>query len=183
MKRTLVPLLLLFAAAVLPAGAQSSLSTEAQRAYLAGDLSTAKQKFELILASDPDNLAARNYLKMIAVNEAKAGPGAKLESRLQKLILPSVDFKEATLDAALDALRQQAGKISGGKIQPNFVLQSGVNSAAPVTLRLANIPFTEALRYIGQLANVEFIVDQYAILVKPHEGASTPAPAPAASPS
>ncbi len=177
-KRSLFSLLL--AAMTLPATparAQASLITEAQREYAAGNYSSAKTKFELVLAADPKNVVAKNYLKMIAAAESQAGPGAKTEAQLKKLILPQVEIREATLDSALEYLRQQAAKASGDKLKPSFVLQPGVNSAAPVTLRLSNIPFTEALRYVGELAAVQFSIDQYAISVRP-KAASVPAAAP-----
>lgn len=182
MKHVLVSLLLIAAAAPLPARAQPSLSTEAQRAYMAGDYTTAKTKFQMILASDPRNAVARNYLRMIAVAEAQAGPGAKLESRLKKLILPKVDLKEATLDASLDFLRQTAETVSGGKIKTSFVLQTGVNPSARVTLHLSNIPFTEVLRYVGDLANVQFTVEKYAISVRPKSAAAEAEAAASATP-
>jgi len=166
---------------VLPAQAQTSLLSQAQKEYAAGNIGSAKTKFELVLAQDPKNVAARNYLKMIAVAEAKAGPGAKTEAQYKTLILPQVEVREATLDSTLDYLKQAAAKASGGKLQPSFVLQPGVNANAPVTLRLNNIPFTEALRYVGDLAAVRFSYDQYAISVRPKSGSApaekdTPAP-------
>ena len=177
MKRTLVPLLLCFAAATLPVAAQqSSLLSQAQRAYMAGDVATAKPLFEKVLADDPQNIAARNFLKAIVAAEAEVGPGAKMEKQLQKLILPKVEFKDATFDSVLEALRQMAAKASDGKLTPSFVIQPGVNVSAPVTLRLNNIPFTEVVRYVCTLANAEFVVDRYAIMVKP-KTASTAAPA------
>jgi hypothetical protein len=72
----------------------------------------------------------------------------------------------------LEALRQQAVKASGGKIQPNFVVQPGVSASAPVTLHLTNMPFREVLRYIGELVHADFVVDRYAIVVKPKSGAT-----------
>ena len=165
MKRPFAAFLLLLTP-VLPAAAQN-LNTEAQRAYMAGDLATAKQKFRLILATDPQNVAARNYLKMIAVTEAQAGPGERMGSTLQKLVLPKVEFSGATLDSALEALRQQAAKASAGKVAISFVMQPKVDPSTPITLHLAGIPFMEALRYIGTLANVDFVVERYAILVQP----------------
>ena len=168
MKRKLVLLLAGLIVSTLPAAAQqSSLLSQAQKAYLAGDIATAKPLFEKVLADDPQNVAARNYLKAIKQAEAEAGPGAQVEKQFQALILPKIDFQEATLDSALDALRQQAAKASGGKIQPNFVVQPGVNTSAPVTLHLTNIPFREAMRYVGNLANAEMVIDRYAIIVKP----------------
>lgn len=168
MKRTLALLLAALSVSTLPLAAQQgSLLTQAQKAYLAGDLETAKPLFQKVLAADPQNVAARNYLKAIAQAEAQASPGAALEKQLQGLILPKVEFHEATLDSALDALKQQAVKASEGKIQPNFVVAQGVNASTPVTLNLANVPFREVLRYVGDLAGVKFVVDRYAIRVEP----------------
>jgi len=164
--KVIVILLCALAAITLPAPAQTPLVKEAQKAYLAGDMETAKQKFEIVLAEDPHNAAARNYLKMIAISEARAGSGAKLQKQLQSLILPQVDLREATLGATLDYLRQQAGKVSGGKIQTSFVLNPEVSASTPITLHLTNVPFTEVLRYVGELAKVEFVIEQYAITVK-----------------
>ena len=178
MKHTLLPLLLCFAASALPLAAQqSSLLSQAQKAYLAGDIATAKPLFEQVLADDPKNVAARNYLKAIAAAEAQAGPGAKMEKQYRELILPKVEFKDATLDSVLEALRQLASKASGGKIEPNFVVQPGVNVSSPVTLSLSNIPFLEALRYVGELVKADFVVDRYAIMVKPKASATPAVPA------
>jgi len=182
MKRTLLPLLLCFAASTLPLAAQSSsVLSDAQRAYLAGDLAGAKLKFEQVLAADPQNVAARNYLKAIAVAEKQAPPGAKMEQRLALLTLPKVEFKDATLDSVLDALRKLAAKASEDKITINFVVQPGVNVSTPITLSLHNVPFTEVLKYLGGLANAEFAVGQYAITVKP-KSAAVPASASTSAP-
>jgi hypothetical protein len=173
MKRTLVLLLAGFVISTLPALAQqSSILSQAQRAYLAGDIATAKTLFEQVVAAEPQNVAARNYLKAIQQAEADAGPGAAVEKQYQALILPKVEFKEASLDSVLDALRQQAAKASGGKIQPNFVVAPGVNTSAPVTLNLSNVPFREVLRYVGELVKADFSVDRYAVTVKPKAGAA-----------
>ncbi len=166
MKKTFV-LLAGLALSTLPLAAQSSDLTQAQKAYVAGDLETAKPLFQKVLAADPQNVAARNYLKAIAQAESQANPGASMEKQLQALILPKVEFHDATLDSALDALKQQAAKASGGKVQPNFVIAPGVNASAPITLNLTNVPFREVLRYVGDLAKVSFGIDRYAITVKP----------------
>ena len=178
MKRTLLPLLMCFAACTLPVAAQqSSLLSQAQRAYIAGDIPAAKALFEKVLAEEPGNVTARNYLKGILTAEAEAAknaPGAVMEKQYKALILPKVEFKDATLDSVLEALRQMGIKASNGKLEPNFVLQPGVNPSAPVTLHLSNIPFIEALRYVGELVKADFVVDRYAIVVKPK---AIPAPA------
>jgi len=150
---------------------------EAQQAYAAGDLDTARQKFQLVIAEEPRNVVARNYLKMIAAADARGGGSKKLERQLQSLEIPAVDFRDATLDSALEFLRQQAEKV--GNIRTTFVVQPGVDASRPVTLKLTNVPFTEVLRYIGQLANARFEIESYAINVRPLTGGApeaTPAP-------
>lgn len=176
MKRILVLLLGFAAFALMPLLAQTSpLLAQAQRAYVTGDLATAKSLFQQVLVADPQNVTARNFLKAITVAESQIGPGAASEKQLQRLILPKVDFSNATLDSTLDALRQQASKVSGGKIEPSFVVQPGVNVSTPVTLHLSGVPFSEVLRYVGELVKADFVVDRYAITVRP-KAAAAPAP-------
>ena len=157
----------------LPVAAQSaSPITEAQRAYIAGDLATAKQKFQAILAQDPQNRVAANYLKMIATTEKQAGSGGTMSKQLEALIIPTLNFKEATFEAALDFLKERASALSGGKVQPSFVLDPEVNRLTPITLSLANVPFSAVLQYMGTLANVQFTVERYAITVRPKGAAA-----------
>jgi len=153
-------------ALVVPAVAQTSILSEAQRAYLTGDYDVAKAKFRVILAQDPSNRVAANYLRMIAVAQAKNGTGVSMEKQLKELVV-TVDFKEATFEAALDYLKQTADRLSDGKVKPSFVVQPGVDRVAPITLRLSNIPFTEVLRYMGELAKVDFRIERFAITVQP----------------
>src|SRR5438132_12440864 len=47
--------------------------TEAQRAYMAGDFATAKEKLNIVLQLQPNHQFARNYLRMIAAQEGKSG--------------------------------------------------------------------------------------------------------------
>ncbi len=158
-----------FSAAAPLLHAQGSLLSEAQRAFVAGDHATAKSKFELVLASDPGNKVAANYLRMIAAQEQAGGGRAKVQRDLKGVILPKVSFNQATLADALEYLRQQAKSVGG--VQTSFVLQPGVDGSLPITLSLEQIPFTEVLRYIGDLAQVRFDIDQYAISVRPRGGA------------
>ena len=169
MKRTLILLLAVFA--FLPAVAQQTVQSalaQAQKAYLAGDIATAKPLFEQVLASDPKNVTARNYLRMIAVREVKPGSAAAVERQLQALILPEVKFENATFREAVNALRQFADKASEGKLAPSMVLKDPeAFEDARVTVHLRNIPFTEALRYVCDLGKAEYRVDQYAVHIQP----------------
>jgi hypothetical protein len=120
---------------------------------------------------------AINFLRLIAAQQ-KAGAGAgntPLERQVSNLILPKVEYKEATLDSVLDSLKRTAAKLTDNKVAVNFVpaIPSEQLHQSTVTLSLSNVPFTEVLRYIGSLTNVQFVYDKYAITVKPAAAATT----------
>jgi hypothetical protein len=112
--------------------------------------------------------------------EVKAGAGAVQEKQLSAIVLPKIEFREATLGSALDFLKQQVNKQSEGKTMVNFVLQLPEEQVKKqtVTLSLANVPFTEVLRYLGTLSGTTFTFEKYAITVRPAAGT---APATASS--
>ncbi len=174
-------LLLSFSSLALTAFSQdvTTLLADAQRAYLRGDMAGAKEKFELVRRLEPENRIAVGYLRRIIAEEVKEaqikGPPNVTEGELKKLIIPKVQFAESTLPESLEFLRQRANQIGGGKISVNFVMQ--LDEAAKnrkITLSLQNAPFTEVLRYVGDLADVQFAYDRFAIVVKP-KGAAAPA--------
>lgn len=157
------------------------LVAEGQAAYVKGDLAAAKKSFELVNQLEPRNVTAINYLRLIATREAKAPRGGGLEQQLSKVILPKVELKEATLGSAVEFLRQQAAKATKGKMNVNVVLlvPDAQANTQTVTLQLQNVPFTEVLKYLGDLAGLQVEYDAYAVRLKPKPGA---APAAAAAP-
>jgi hypothetical protein len=156
------------------AGAESvqQLLSEAQSAYLRGDMETAKRNFELVNKVDPRNMTAIAYLRTMKAREVQAGAGAVQEKQLSAIILPKIEFREATLGSALDFLKQQVNKQTAGKQVVNFVVQLPEEQVKKqtVTLSLANVPFTEVLRYLGTLTNTSFTFEKYAIAVRPSSG-------------
>ena len=63
------------------------LLTEAQKAYMSGDLATAKRYFQMVNQADPRNVTAVGFLRRIAVEEKK-GTGNTTERQLAGVILP-----------------------------------------------------------------------------------------------
>ncbi len=98
---------------------------------------------------------------------------------LQFVTIPTIEFKDATLVTALDALRRKAGVASGGRLQPSFVLDPALDASAPVTLSLTAIPFIEAVRYCSDQVGAEFVVEKHAITLKRR---TVPGKAPAREP-
>jgi hypothetical protein len=142
------------------------LFTEAQRAYVTGDVRTAETKFKRVLILDPNNKSAQGYLRMIAAQQRKSGVGGgDLQRQLQTLVLPKIELREATFGSALEYLKQQAEK-QGARVSFVVQLPPEFVDSQKVTLNLANIPFTEAVRYLCELVHVKFSVEQFAIVIK-----------------
>ncbi len=152
---------------VVHAQTTAAIYSEAQRAWLAGDIAVAKEKFLAVLSADPSNAGAKNYLRSIAVAETK-NRKSSLSSQLQGLIVPKLSFKDASFDSVLELLKAKATELSDNKINPSFVLQvpPDFSRQTPVTLELSNVPFTEVLRYLGELTATKFEIQEFAIVVK-----------------
>ncbi len=164
----------------------AELLAEGQAAFQRGDMVAAREAFSLVYQLDARNQTAITFLRRIKAQASKTGTGRERENQLAAVIIPKVDFKEATLGAALEFLKQQVAKGTDGKVPLSFVLQipDEVAKSTPVTLSLSNTPLTEVLRYLGGLANVTFSYEPYAVVVKPKGapaattsvGTTTPAP-------
>jgi type II secretory pathway component HofQ len=48
----------------------------------------------------------------------------------------------------------------------NFILKPGTGEEPRITLSLANVPLSEALRYVAQLAGYEILADDHAITLR-----------------
>lgn len=169
------------------AWAQSTqqLMSDAQTSFIRGDMVSAKRDFQMVVKIDPRNQVAINYLRMIQVQEAKNPKGNGQELALSKVILPKLEFREATLGSAIEYLKQAVTKATGGKQAVNFVvnLPEEQTKTQAISLSLTDVPFTEVLRYVGDLAAVQFEYEKYAIKVSPKAGATASATAPAPAPS
>ena len=170
MKKTLIIVVLGLWALAQSGLSQSvqSLYSEAQQAYLAGKTEQAKKLFEQVVRIDPKHVPAQNYLRAIEAAEKRSGPETKLKVQVEALMVPEVSLKNATLTSVLDYLPQLAEQVSGGEVKLSFVtkLPAGYADEANVTLSLRDVPYTELLRYIGEVAEVQFRIEKYAILVK-----------------
>lgn len=151
----------------------SKILSEAQTAMIRGDLATAKRNFQIVYQLDPRNAVAIGGLRQIAVQEAKGGGSGNIEKQFAQVILPNVQFKDATLTEALEFLKKKVTDASGGKQTANFVVKPGVDPAAKLTLSLTNVPVTEALRYVGELVSAKIDYQKYAIVIAP-AGAAAP---------
>lgn len=151
----------------LHAASEGELVSQAQGAYSRGDLGAAETLFKQVLRENSKNATAVGFLRRIAADKLKGPAGNSKEKQYAALILPRVEFQEASLSTALDALKQKVEAVSQGQTSISFVLpKDDALKNTPVTIALRDVPVTEVLRYIGELAGVEFVYDRYAVVVR-----------------
>ena len=150
---------------------EPELMGQAQRAYVASDYDTATQVLNQVLELDPQNTRAIAMLRKIKLAQAGAAPTPK--DSISSLVLPKIDFKDASFASALDFFKQEAAKQS---VTVSFVPQlPAAQMQHPVTLNLTQIPFLDALHYLCQLNNADYKVEPYAIVIIPAAPAGAPA--------
>ncbi|MFC5454293.1 M56 family metallopeptidase [Prosthecobacter fluviatilis] len=129
-----------------------------------------------------------NYMKAGTQTEA-ANPYAFIKSKLDKIIIPSIQFKEASVQEALEYLRVKGREFDTLTTDPkargvSILYRAGdPPSAAIISLDLKDIPLSEALRYVVELANLKMSVQPYAVVVSETEiktGAASSSQVPAA---
>ncbi len=120
------------------------------------------------------------------VRRADLGPAAVIEQpvlvsrgtqsinrKLDEIIVPRINFTDATVREAIEYLRQRSDVLDTEAINPadrgvNIVLKLDQAAASQtVTIDLANLPLREALTYITNLANLKFKVEPFAVLIVP----------------
>jgi general secretion pathway protein D len=90
-----------------------------------------------------------------------------LDEKLKNIYL-SLDFNNATIEEATNFLSIESKRLDPDHKGVNFVIQPEAStSATPVSITLNNVPLGEALRYVCQLGNVKFKVQDYAISIVP----------------
>jgi hypothetical protein len=147
------------------------LLTDGQTAFMRGDMAAAKRSFLQANKMAPNNPTVIGFLKQIETAEKKNPGTVSTEGEYKGIIIPKIEFKEATFGAALDFMKKKVTELTGGKKSVNFVLQiSPEQQNTPVSLTLSDIPFTEALRYIAEMNNAKVEYQKFAVVIKPAGG-------------
>lgn len=106
-----------------------------------------------------------------------ASPASYLEDKLQKIVFPQIQFRDATVTEAVDYFRMKSRDLDpSGPESPskgvNIVVRGAQSSSAKITLDLKQVPLGEALKYTAELAGMEVRVESFAILLLP-KGSAT----------
>lgn len=96
-------------------------------------------------------------------------PESKEAARIAKIVIPSVEFKDATMEEALEFLRQQALKHDPDKRGANLVMKGALPAAAKITISLKSVPLLEALRYCTELSGCKIEAGGETVTISPKE--------------
>ena len=108
----------------------------------------------------------------ISLPRKELKPINPFEEHLNELIIAEIDFRDLPLTNALGNVLTEILDVPDRGLFPDMnpkliIDDSVVNAEVPITLRLRNIPATEALRYITALAQCRYRVEGETILVEP----------------
>jgi hypothetical protein len=88
--------------------------------------------------------------------------------RAAQIIIPNVEFKQASLAEAIDFLRAKSKQVDPQKQGVNIILNPQAKlSNAKLTLDLKDIPLTEAMRYVTELAGMKLVAGENAFEIVP----------------
>lgn len=116
---------------------------------------------------------------------AQSGDGA-LEEKVQKIIFPVVQFKDATIEQALEYVRVKSRDLDTITQAPNakgvsIVLRGGALTDT-ISLDLKDAPLIDVVRYCAERVGLQYRVEQHAVVLaasfeeKPAPPAATPPP-------
>ncbi|HSI65655.1 MAG TPA: hypothetical protein VLE43_21190, partial [Candidatus Saccharimonadia bacterium] len=108
-----------------------------------------------------------------------ASSGTYYVDKMSKLIFPSVQFQNTSLEEAIEFLRIKSRDYDSTERDPsqkgvNLIIKPGAESStAKITLDLKDVPMSEALRYITELGGMKYKVEPYAVVVVPISDVAT----------
>jgi len=144
---------------------QNPMVTEGIAAFKKGDYENARMLFDAALAQNPKDATAQTYARMTAMKVKSSDSG--LQGALKKVIIPKVEFTDVTAKESVDYVVQRIKTLTEGKQNVSLVWMVPSDFPGRITLSLQNVPATEALRYIAEMAGLELDYDNYALKVKP----------------
>lgn len=142
-----------------------------------GAAAEARRAFEAALRLNPGHANARYQLLELKGSKDKLASKSR-ELALGQVKLAEVQFEDATLADALEAIDAQVRKETKDGFVANFVVQdpAGKLAKARINIRLRNVPATVVLKYVLDQARAWPSYEEHAILIRPTgTGAAQPA--------
>lgn len=138
------------------------LYQDGRAAFYAGQFDVAREKLAKVLAVNPNHTQSR---AMMAQIEEKLGKdNVMLRKSYEKIIIDKIEFADVELSEAILAVRMKAKAVTQDKVIPNIILKTPEIGKKTVSLNLSNMPLSEVLNYLAQVAGVRISYDTAAVL-------------------
>lgn len=138
-----------------------------------------------ILKQKPDDPTIKRLLAEIQSERGQQqNLSASLKRRIESVVIPEVNVREASIIEVIDFLKEQSQTLSADKAPINVVWEAPEEvKTAKVTLNLRNVPLADALKYVTESAGLRYRLDAHAVVIyRPPPAALRNAPPPNAKP-
>ena len=95
---------------------------------------------------------------------------AQMKPTAGAIILPTVQFQDATLTEAIEFLRVKSRELDPEKKGLNILVKPGGDPKAKITMALKDVPAYEALRYVAEIAGHKLTVEGDVFVITPVQG-------------
>ncbi|WP_265592819.1 hypothetical protein [Verrucomicrobium sp. BvORR034] len=125
-----------------------------------------------------DDLRMQEFAEMPQNGEG-ADASRYFTNKLDRIIIPRVQFQGASIEEALEFLRIKSRDFDTVERDPsrkgiNLIAKHGSTpSTAQISLDLKDVPMSEALRYVTELAGMKYKIEPFAVVVVPLSDAGT----------
>ncbi|MCB1277770.1 hypothetical protein [Prosthecobacter sp.] len=136
---------------------------QGRAAYYRGDMETAYRLLSKVAAANPKHTETNNMLAYIRANYQPKDN--TLQNQYAAVTLPKVEMADVTLTEAIEGLRALSKNASGGKVMPNVIVKGEELGQRKLSLSLSNVPLTEAINYVTQLAGAKATYDKHAVIL------------------
>ena len=90
-----------------------------------------------------------------------------LTKKLKTIKIDKLDFEETKPLAVFKYLRLRSKALDPTGKGVNFIFKHLSKNKTVVTLKMENVPLYSAIKYVCMVANLEFKVEEYAVIIQP----------------
>jgi hypothetical protein len=132
-----------------------------------GEVTEAEKAFRDVLQAQPQHPDARYQLSQLMMNREKL-VALHRENVMKRTMLTEIDFSEAPLSECLESMTLLIKDVTKQKFLPNFIVKDpqGKLKDKTVTLKLSNIPASQALQYIAAATQCKVHYEEHAIIIE-----------------
>jgi hypothetical protein len=132
-----------------------------------GHYNEAEARCRRILRQKPDDPVIKRLLAEIQSERAQQQSlSASLRQKIDSLIVPEINVREASVSDVVNFLKEQAQALSADKASVNVIWEAPEETkTAKVTLSLREVPLADALKYVTESVGLRYRVDAHAIVI------------------